>query len=315
MWSDHPDLDQVTALRAEGLQACPLFYDHPGARQKIRDQLEGCTTRFGLVEDGIVKAFIGWRDEPRAWTGTPLQSVYVEWVKHDDRAFDKIARLLRRMSGRLGPDTEAELHPGQTRLLPVLRSMGLHVEALVLAGHPQTALDKLVARDDPARDLAEHGLELQPMQPKHVESAMALWEWVFEREPEHCWFALGPYLKDKRDDLARAAAGDPEEFALVATSGDDVVGFFDASYKYDPFWGLKAGLNLVLDDRYRARGISKVVYRALLEEHVRRGVDVFMGGTSRPPVLHMARVLGRHLYSVVLGRRNRFPEGHWDLWL
>jgi GNAT superfamily N-acetyltransferase len=311
------DLDGVAGLRAAALASCPLFYDHPGAREKIREGLERCTERIVFVHEDRPRAFIGWYHEDEAWCGTPLQSVFIELAPGDQPALEWTRRMIRDVARDLGPDTELQLSPGLAELVPDLLAAGLGIEAVILVGRPVDALRRLNSRPAPPRDLARHGLTVEPLGAEHVAAVVDLWRWTFNAEPQHCWFGTSPgYLARFEQGLLLAAGGEVAGAQLVALeSNGAVVGYFETDVEYQPYWGVAAGMSLVLDERYRGRGIASTAYRLLLEAQVELDVDVFKGGTSRPSVMALGTRMGRELAGIMFGRRALFGPEHFEEWV
>jgi hypothetical protein len=307
-------LEELVALRYDHIARSPVYPGGEAARamhtRYVLDGLQRGDHHLRLLRapGGRLQAFaLAWQvyDPMRAAT---LTHVLVH-REESEAALGWLAGVLPGFLAPLADDLEAGIPAWDAPLRGLLEASGLSLQSVVLAGRVERALARLVARYDPPRALP--GVALVPMQPGHIDALVALHRRVFSAAPQFCWFgASDAFLEGYRAYLESPPPGP----RLVALEGGEVAGYLASRFNLeDPHHGRSAGMDLILDERLRGRGLSKVAYRLLLEAMVAGGIEWIKGTTGQPPVLKLARVMGREAYVATLSRRGFFPAGWFDV--
>jgi hypothetical protein len=201
-------------------------------------------------------------------------------------------------------DFDASMSYGYRDVAIRLAQGGLFVHAVTFLGRVDEALAKLRADAIPA-DFDRWGLTCAPFcQCEDKDAVVALHGSAFEER--YGWFLTKPdFLVKLREDLSKENAKTESHF--VIKNKRQVVGYFAGGVDPTPQWGRRAGMHFVLAHEWQGKGLSRVMYRMLLEAHARNDARVFFGGTSQPPVLKLARQLGRVPTDWIFGRKTHFP--------
>ncbi|MCA9614099.1 MAG: hypothetical protein H6721_18120 [Sandaracinus sp.] len=305
------DLDEHVALRLAAFRRHRPYVESPAAEAAIRTYLTPHHTTGSVRvhrRAGRVSAVAAWRFVPDSWFGAPSWNVAID---HDvDVPADEVEAWLLDTLGPVLPTLDAELDvlvpASYPPVLAALRRLGLGIDSVQLVGEVDRALALLDDAPLPS------GLRIAPMREDDLPQVFAMLERTFVEEPEHGWFcALPKFIASQREEL-ETAARDPEALQLVVREGETVVGHVGASIDVaNPFWGPATSLGLCFAPPIRGRGVLRPFYRAFLEGLRARGVRVFRGGTSRPAVMHLGRVMDRTLQGVNLRRGAPFPPSHF----
>lgn len=307
-------LSPLIQLRAEVAARTPGWRNGASARRQLTQELLRGLSREGCLEihargNRLMGFVLSWW-EARSWTGGALQRVIVE-VEPDcavaaDWATRRILELGSDLDGPLDLRVNAEQHILRARLI----ESGLGVDSVTMVGSPGPALVMLQARWNPPRNLGHLGLTIVPLAPHHVDAALALHRRVFLAAPEFCWFGAMPdHLMRLRREFQRSG---PDTRHRVVLWDERVVGVTSASVQFDPCWGRKAGVELVLDPSIQQKGIAKTAYLDLLDWLVESGADCVCGGTAQPAIMHLGRAMGRVPFETSHRRGVSFPRSHFD---
>ncbi|MCB9615178.1 MAG: hypothetical protein H6722_22300 [Sandaracinus sp.] len=305
------DLDEHVALRLAAFRRHRPYLESPAAEAAVREHLTPHHTTGSVHvhrRGDRVSAIAAWRFVPDSWFGAPSWNVAID---HDVEApAEEIEAWLLDTLGPVMPTLEAELdvlvHASYPPVLAALRRLGLGIDSVQLVGEVDRALARLEDAPLPS------GLRITPMREDDLPEVFAMLERTFVEEPEHGWFCALPKFIAKQREQLKAAARDPKALQLVVREGERVVGHVGASIDLaNPFWGPSTSLGLCFAPSIRGRGVLRPLYRAFLEGLRARGVRVFRGGTSRPAVMHLGRVMDRTLQGLNLRRGAPFPPSHF----
>jgi GNAT superfamily N-acetyltransferase len=255
----------------------------------------------GLVEvrqEGLGQ-LVYFRD-PETWYGEPAVIGFLDVAPHEEGlAF--VLDAVERHAEELDETTFLQVAPDE-KLLEGLVARGFGLDSVLLGGVPRLAAARLrpVAAPSEMKLLPTRGRE------QRVDFVNGIHRSVFSAEPEYCWFGAYPrHLERVRQMLLRQDG----QFAIV--EGERVIGHLGVDVRNDPMWGRTGGLELLLLPEYRGRGLARWLYREALAFMVAEGAVMMMGGTAQPPVLHLARELGRPWIGFNIRRKTRFPPEHF----
>ena len=295
-------------LRLDAYRRHALFVDGDRAHDKISTHLTKLHSEGevrALERDGELEAVVAWVYDEESWFGPPVYTVAV-----DHRLDADVQGWLRDTFGQLVPTLDAEwdflLDASYVPAYRVLRGLGVGVDSVQLVGDVDVAHARLAPAPMP------EGVRLEPMTVDDLDAMTALYAETFSRMPEYCWFgAHEGFLGRQRDKAAEALASDAHlEFVLRTDEG--VQGHASATVDHEgPFFGATAGMSLCFAPALRGRGVLRPVYRRLLDGMKAQGARAFRGGTSQPPVMHLAREMGRTPQGVILRREPRFDDAHF----
>lgn len=319
-----PEMDEVLLeahadLRLAALARHELFVGGIGARAHVIERLlpihrEG-TVRVAESR-GRAVAVLAWRHDPEPWYGQPVSSVALDYDARYPRIEAWLDEVLDVELPRMEADLDFLLDANYREAFRAFRARGVGIDSLQLFGRPKEALARLLADRDVPRDLSQWGVSSEPLTPELIDAVLALSRETFRREPQYCWFGANEaFLRYKKAELERDLAHASHVQRVLFRDGR-VVGHCSASVRPDdPLWGPIAGLSLNLVPELRGRGMLRALYRDLLEAAVERGARAMKGGTSQPPVIHLAALMKRPLHALVLRRNARTPESHFAPYL
>ncbi|MCB9592646.1 MAG: GNAT family N-acetyltransferase [Sandaracinaceae bacterium] len=309
---DEHVLEAHVDLRLGNARHAPLA-GSPRGRAAVRAVLERIHRdgRVCVADDGArVRAVLAWRDDPEPWCGAPVCTVAID----HDSAFDArgwIADTLDAELPRMEAELDLHLNPVYRDVYRALVARGVGVGSVVLLGEPATALAAL----GDVGGLAERGLEVMALEARHLDEALELTRAAFAAEPEHAWFGANEgFLAFLRSRLAGEIER-PDHVQRVLLQNGRLLGHASASVDDDPLFGPTAGLGIVLAPELRGRGLSRPIYRALLEEAIAHGARLTKGMTSHPAVLRLGAVMGRRRIGLAMRRGATFGESHFAPYL
>ncbi|MCA9546168.1 MAG: hypothetical protein KC613_17305 [Myxococcales bacterium] len=247
------------------------------------------------------------------WHGRSYVSALGDADPDDAEAVAWLGRALAELALHRSGEYLLDLDVAYRAALPALASVGVGVDSVVLVGEPREALERLVAHRDPPPDLRHLGLQLGRLRRPHLGAAVALRRRVFAAEPQWAWFGAWPEHLARIEAAWAEACEDRASLLYAIHAGDQLVGVCHASIQEDtPWWGRKAGMDLVFDPSIQGRGVIWTVYRVLLERLTRRGVAAFVGGTAQPAVMRLAALMGRWPRSLNLRSQPSLPLAHFQ---
>ena len=268
-----------------------------------------------LATDGRLRAALSIGRETLPHIGRPAPLCRLWRVADDDAARRWLAAKLRAHADLLGKGTTVNLAPEDAKLLPTFARLGIHPEALVLAGDPRRALRGLrrVYGDLGGAELPD-GLRIAPVTTAaHVRESLRIIETEFRRNPRFGWFVASPHflgiLRQKLEGARKERR--PSEFVVL--DGRRVVGHFGFHFKKTGWLGRPtADLGLNFSAELQGRGFAKHAYHHLLTQAAARGARIFVGSTGQTPVLRLSQVMERRIiaYSLRAGEP-LFPPGHF----
>jgi GNAT superfamily N-acetyltransferase len=294
---------RVASIRHARFAQHPQYCNTQAARTDMLAAAEENLRRAQVFEELPGQAYVLSWFEPVAWHGAPAQMV---WVDHLDTpkaqawAYDHLLALYR------SPHFECSLDAGYPALRHALLRAGVGIDSVSMLGDTRDALRRLLADRPVAR--THDAVTIRALQPADIDAVVGLSRQVFTQTPEYCWFgALPLFLEERAADLAAAREGVHE----VLCRGDRIVGYWSADISMSNFWGRSAGMDFVLLPEVQGVGLARVGYRRLLEQLVDAGVEVFRGGTNQPPVMHLARVMGRRPWQYWMRTQVPFSADHF----
>ena len=296
-------LDAHVALRLAALSRHEDFLPSPRAARAVREFLAALHSQ-GTVRvfetGGQIQAVWVWRHDEQPWCGDPVSAMAIDHVDPSGPAIERwLSSTLEVELRAMKAPPMVQVAPWYTAARRALQRRGFGVDSITLLGRPGVALSRLIS-DRPIRALPSN-LRFEPMLPKHVDPVLELQREVFTASPEFCFFGANKrYLRDRRPILL-AQLEPPDHLERVLLLNDEPVGHVGATVDPDnAFWGPCAGMSLLLAPRLQGRGLLRALYATLLSGMVERGARTFKGGTNQPPVLKLARVMGRPLESLLM---------------
>ncbi|MCU0673720.1 MAG: hypothetical protein MUE69_13090 [Myxococcota bacterium] len=306
------DLDEHVALRLEAFRRHRPFRDTPAAAAAIREYLTPHHTSGSMRalrrEAGVV-AIAAWHFVPDTWFGAPSWNLAID--HRADAPADEIEAWLVDELGPALPTMDAELdvlvHASYRPVFAALQRLGLGIDSVQLVGEVDRAIAGLGDAPLPS------GLRIESMTREDLPSVFAMLEDTFAEEPEHGWFcALPKFVAKQRVELENAVEDTNAHQLVVRDDRDRVVGHVGASLDLgNRLWGPCSSLGLCFARSIRGRGVLRPLYRAFLEGLRTRGVGVFRGGTSRPAVMHLGRVMDRTFQGASFRRNAPFSAEHF----
>lgn len=314
-----------TALRMDIAGRMPLFKTGGATRKKVRGYLTQVVGKGRLdgrlatrLVDGRLTAAIALEHQPAPWLGPSTDQVTLDADPDDPDAPQWIVDTLRRWCPV--PELYIPLLGGNRPVLEALLAadLGIGIDSIVLVGEVNAGREALIDRYDPPPTMPA-GLELGPVDDvATVDAVIAIQREVFGAEPEYCWFGAHPrFLAGERASLlAHVLEPDPLALQRVIRVDGVVRGHFAAVGERDnPFWGSVGGLGLNLGRELRGRGLGKRIYRIALDHLAAHSIELFKGGTAQPPVLGLAKVMGRQLDHYELRCGVPFDRAHFQGWV
>lgn len=334
--ADRALIEAWAAMHRNALADFPAFRSGDAADAKLRREATETVCRGRLEGQFAVKhrgdhveaLFAAW-PEPGSWYGAPVHTVRIAVDRASLDAPAWIVEQLRALPASALARADLMIYAAWRPVIDAVLAadLGLGVDAIVLLGDPQRALAALVDRYDPPLDLAAFGLTAGPLRDEaEADAIIDLARRVFTRWPDWCWFGATPAaLARARTDLLLSldvdsgtehSAEHSSELGEVIRRDGKVVGHVGLGVETDhAFWGTLTGVDLLLAESEWGRGLVKTLYRRALVRMVERGVDVFKGGTSQPPVIGLARQMQRPLLAVLLRPGAPFAPAHFQGYL
>ncbi len=252
--------------------------------------------------------------EPDSWYGVARRPIMFNRDADDPGAVDWLVEQIRDVG--VGPETDVFVFDADRPMVDRLLTAcpGLGIDSVVLLGDVAPCLAALKAERDPA-SMQARGFSMGPLAGMgDVDRLVGLTRDVFAAHPGWCWFGTtGLQLARERQGLMRSiGGGDPDDLTEAIRHDGEVVGMVQAHIEDNPLWGRLAGVGLLLDPRFWGQGLLGPMYRRLLERLAAAGVQRIKGGTSQPPVMRLARLMGRPVHGVHLRYAAAFPRRHFD---
>ena len=306
---DDRALDRLAAFRTSVLAQSPGYPGPASATAFHRATLVACETQGGIVAhegpeglDGLVM----WQHERDAPTGVPTT-----WLSVHRKGAEALSWAMETFDA-VWPTLQGEIALGITAWdVPLRRAIlrrGLGIQGVNMAGRVDIASERLGHAFAPLPSW----LEVVPVEaPAILDGVIDLRRRVFSAEPAFCWFGAGEsYLAAERAQLANPTK---PGFRRALVRDGEVVGFVACGWNdQDPHHGRSAGVDLLMDRSLRGLGVSRHAYRWMLDAAVARGTEWLKGITAQPPVLHMARRLGRIPTGLSLRVGSTFDEAHFS---
>ncbi len=184
-------------------------------------------------------------------------------------------------------------------LKEALRKSGFRTKWFQYEGKVADALRNLKASKNPPRDLKHLDLKIVSLSKvAQLASVIRLQKKVFSRFPQqgnfsHTSLQLSNDFK-KYQEIVRKKTG--RLFGIYRDS--KLVGFFGAVI-HGKGVSRSAGLTFCFEADIHGKGITKTAYPALLNYLKGERVNKFYGGTSRPAIQHLAKVMKRENTAVI----------------
>lgn len=316
--------NELTVLQAKLLARHRLCRDNAMARGAIARE-----TRETLAlarRDGAIELLRGPRGRLRAALILAYApAFYAPRIRRtkalivalpEDRAALAWVRLaLRRHRELLSRDALIQLDGKLSALLPTLEQLGSTIHANILAGDPWTGLRALRHRYGALDWDQVPGLRVEKLRTlAQVRACVALVKSEFGRNPRFGAFVASPenLARNRRKLLGSLRTGLPATFVIL-DGRDRVKGYFGHDFRPRSRFGRPtAGVELCFDRSIQGRGLSAYAYATLLESMIARGARLYLGGTSQPPVLKLARLMQRDLLAYALdSERPFFPRRYF----
>ena len=330
-------LDAAADLRFMDLCRSPGYPGPDSAWSFHRDLLERVQSvgelRFHHGPTGKLRAFAGWFLDPNQATGVPTTHLMAHRLPGDDGALPWIQDQLRDGLNQATGTPSAMVPINEVAVRRILLSLGLRIQIVDLAGEVDVAWQALEARGTPAAPLAETlpadtrpaELSMRPLQPSDADAIRDLRKRVFggqgvgrdgpNGDGRFCWFCALPTFLDREHAAIYGDTLGPGDRSLLFQGdrlvGSVMVGFRDT--EHHP--GGAASMDLMLDPSLRGLGLVWSFYRHAVGAARAAGIRWMKGATAQKPVLHIARVLGRHPTGLTLRKGAPFDEAWFEGWI
>ncbi|MBI2521848.1 MAG: hypothetical protein HYV97_15640 [Bdellovibrio sp.] len=182
-------------------------------------------------------------------------------------------------------------------LAKTLKEAGFNTKYEILYGKTIPALHALIKKKNPPLDLHHLGLEIKALQTLHeVNLALRLQKIVFSAEPQHGYFAhTATSLRNDRKEYLRVIRKKRGRI-LGVFKNKKMLGFMGVIIQENPDVSSKsAGFTFCLHPSVRGLGVSKTGYRILLSYLKDMKVVEFSGGTSRPEIKSLGKLMKREM--------------------
>ncbi len=194
---------------------------------------------------------------------------------------------------------------------------GLYLDSLVLLGDVRIARRELKRRYGVIE--IPKPFRIVPLERRHIDSVLRHQKRLFRANPQFGWFVATPeFLKMQRAEFlaglkARRKTG-PRDFVIF--KGKELVGQFGVDINPEPIFGQPTGgMGLFFGLEAQGKGLAKVAYSILLKELDRKGIRLFHGGTSQPPVLKLSKLMKRTPVALEFFEgKGYFPKSHFSRW-
>lgn len=201
---------------------------------------------------------------------------------------------VREQARTFSATTTIDICASYDKLLPILTSLGMAVEATILLGDVPHSLAALAPIDADAA-FAAADCEVRPLRTKdEVDAVVELKARIFAAAPRLCWFYQneGHQQVDRNHLLSQLDAIEPCHRFLITRSGA-ILGMFGFDRQSEPFWGRTAGMDFAFDPVIQGHGLGTAAYKSLFLRMAEHGFEKYMGGTSNPAVLKLAQRFSR----------------------
>jgi hypothetical protein len=198
---------------------------------------------------------------------------------------------------------------------------GLYIDSVVLLGDTRQALGALRRKYGLLKKFPQRlGLRVEPLRTrKQASECLRILKAEFTRNPQFGWFVATPgFLKmQEREYLASIRAKDgPYNFVILSRDGRIVGEFGFHPNPSNPFGATLGSMGFNFAPEIQGNGLAKYAYAQLLRELAKRRIPIFLGGTSQPGVLKLAKVMKRVPVSLELyPGKGFFPSRHFLQWL
>lgn len=242
-----------------------------------------------------------------AQTGAPVTQICIDLLLHSTKArtWMKSALKTRKLELARG-EINLMLMEAYSQLIPFLTRQKLHIESVILIGKPKPAFAALTKHYG---KLQLQELKVKPVRTAaQIRSAILLLKEEFKRNPQFGWFAADPKFLAKERKILRSAAKSRNRTHFVIENQGEVIAYFNTELTLaHPVWGRVGGMSFCINQNYQGKGLLKNCYAILLKNLILLKADVFMGGTSQPPVLKIARLMKRLRFAFIF----RNGPGHF----
>lgn len=301
------DLTALARLRHQRFARHPQYRNDHKALRSIQAYVSGLyerARRQGRAWVLDTRACVLVFDDPLAWHGAPAREI---WIDHADDPAAEAWVCARLTALGTTPLDECLLDATYAGVRRHMLRAGWGVDSISMVGSAAAALQGLLATRPPA--LTHPAVEVRDLRPDDVDAVVDLSRQVFGQTPEHCWFGANATFLSERQAALLAPAEGPRE---VLVQDGAIVGYWAADFDPGPIWGPAAGLDFVLLPQVQGLGLGRVGYRRLLEALIARGVQTFKGGTNQPPVMHLARRMGRTPWRTWMRASAPFAPAHFS---
>lgn len=299
----HPALAMAIDLRMEVMAQLSAFRGTEADRQEVKEITEKALRRDRRDEDQRWTATLGaealvLRDTAVYvdFLGCEIDHVRIDYRLGSDAARDFVVATLLDWVPSFTTKTIFNLEGGYAELLPEIYKLGMFLDSTIFIGDPARALAPIA--DYPADDLfLKSGCTTRKMATTDDVMGIAqLKLGIFRQNPELCWFYLNEGHQEFERKQLTALLEQPEDIHRhLIFKNDQLVGMYGFDASDAPFWGKIAGMDFAYLPAIRGLGLGKAGYKHLFEEMIAHGVDHYIGGTSNPAVLNMAKTFGRQV--------------------
>lgn len=299
----HPALAMAIDLRMEVMAKLSAFQGTEADRQEVKEISEKALLRERRDEDQRCKATPGaealvLRDRTVYvdFLGCEIDHVRIDYRLGSDAARDEVLATLREWAPSFTKKTVFNLESGYAELLPEIYKLGMFLDSTIFIGDPTRSLAPIA--DYPADDLfRKAGCTTRKMATADDVTGMAqLKQGIFRQNPELCWFYLNEGHQEFEHKQLTSLLEQPDDIHRhLIFKNNQPVGMYGFDVSDAPFWGKIAGMDFAYLPAIRGLGLGKAGYKRLFEEMIAHGVNHYIGGTSNPAVLKMAKTFGREV--------------------
>lgn len=297
-------------LRSAAMARMSHFKDSAEYQEELRSLTKKALEKVTRAEDCLsntdpkAKAQLIRIEQYIDYLGCDIDHIRIDFDLSSSAAQEWVVTQLKAMASSFSPKTVINLDKAYSDLLPQLYELGFFLDSTLFIGKPETALTKL-GGVDAAQRFANEGCSVEKMATaEDIDEVVELKREIFTQDPELCWFYLNEgHQKADRQEMADQLDSPETNFKYLIRREGKLQGAFGFSAKEDIPWGKVAGMDFAFRPAIRGLGLGKAAYKQLFDQMMANGVDHYIGGTSNPAVLKMAKTFEREVLQYHIRRR------------
>lgn len=306
---------ELAAVALKTLSRHSLFIEHPESMERLTTQYLkpiALSRQSGAFEvfkrKGAISAFFLMWHETETYYCQPTTFVTLHGDCEDAGAMEWLRGTVRNQLSSAPDDIDLDIDSCYDKLFGAILESGLSINSLKLVGLVEKALAYL---NQNAVSLPD-GFSFRDATQQDIPRILEIYRQSYQEE--HGWFINTPAFLAKTETKLLKKVEKENLHCLVLKEGIPF-GYFEAGYwdyKEAPYWGSAGGIEPVLHPSIQKCGLSRSLYKHVLEKLRERDIRVFTGHTSQKPVMYLGKQMGRSCVAVSFRKKRYFDPSYFD---